>query len=85
MCYDGSNPRKIMSTNSLSPPIVRAHSHIEVSDSCNCCCFNFRRKKKIPLDPEILRTDLKIVAAREAVFHAGKEVDPDAIFVSETK
>lgn len=74
-----------MNSSPINTPIVKAHSHIEVSDSCNCCCFNFRRKKRIPLNAEIVRTDLKVVATRDAVFHSGKELDPDLVFVSETK
>lgn len=75
-----------MQGSAIGQPIATVHSKIEVNNSCNCCCFPWRRRRQqIDALTEIVRTDRKASQARDNVFHAGQELDPKPIHVSETK
>lgn len=69
-----------MQGSAIGPPIATVHSKIEVNNSCNCCCFPWRRRKQaIDAMTEIVRTDRKVEGLRDNVFHSGKDLDPDII------
>lgn len=55
-----------MQGSAVGPPIATVHSRIEVNNSCNCCCFPWRRKRTdIDKMVEIIRTDRKVSEAKD--------------------
>ena len=63
-----------MQGSSVNPPLATVNSQIEVNNSCNCCCFPWRRStRQIDATTEIVRTEKKVDVAKDHVFQPEKK------------
>ena len=49
-----------MQSFGLGAPLPTVRSKVEINNSCNCCCFPWRRKIKVMPETEIVRVATKV-------------------------